>query len=382
MAKPPLSLYVHLPWCVQKCPYCDFNSYPGGDDATRRRYLDALCRDLESEAERADERRLVSIFLGGGTPSLFRADEIARLLDASRSHLAWADDIEVTMEANPGGLEHDDLRGYREAGVNRLSIGAQSFDAARLATLGRIHGVDDIALTVREAADAGFDNVNIDLMYALPGQDVAAALSDIDAAASLRPAHLSWYQLTLEPNTVFHARPPQDLPDEELAIAIQQAGEARLAELGFERYEVSAFARDRRRCRHNLNYWSFGDYLAVGAGAHGKLSTPAGVVRYRKSANPLQYMKRIESGVEQAATERLSDTDLLFEFMLNALRLVDGFDEQLFVARTRLPLPALRERLAPLAKRGLIAGGDGGRWRPTPKGQQFLNDLQAHFLPD
>ncbi len=381
-ARPPLSLYVHLPWCVRKCPYCDFNSYTGGDDATRSRYLDALCRDLESEAARADDRPLLSIFLGGGTPSLFRPDEISRLLDASRSHFALADDIEITMEANPGGVECGELKGYRDAGVNRLSIGAQSFDPGKLATLGRVHGVEDIGLTMREATAAGFDDVNIDLMYALPGQDVAGALADIEAAASLRPTHLSWYQLTMEPNTVFYARPPRDLPDEDLAFAIQQAGESRLAELGFERYEVSAYARNRRRCRHNLNYWSFGDYLAVGAGAHGKLSTQSGVVRYRKSANPLQYMREIERGKEHGAMENLSDSDLMFEFMLNALRLVDGFDEQLFVERTRLPLTALRERLAPLARRGLIAGGDGGRWLPTPKGQQFLNDLQAHFLPD
>jgi putative oxygen-independent coproporphyrinogen III oxidase len=381
-AIPSLSLYVHLPWCVRKCPYCDFNSYPGGDDANRRRYLDALCRDLESEATRADNRPLVSIFLGGGTPSLFRADEIARLLDASRSHFAWAEDIEVTMEANPGGLERGDLGGYRDAGVNRLSIGAQSFDPGQLEALGRVHRVEDIGITARVAKHAGFDNVNIDLMYALPGQDVDAALSDIAAAAALRPTHLSWYQLTLEPNTVFYARPPRDLPDDELAFAIQQAGEARLAELGFERYEVSAYARDGRRCRHNLNYWSFGDYLAVGAGAHGKLSTPAGIVRYRKSANPLQYMQEIETGAEQGAPAVLSDNDLLFEFMLNALRLVDGFDERLFVERTRLPLPVLRGRLAPLAKRGLVDGEDGGLWRPTLKGHQFLNDLQAHFLPD
>jgi oxygen-independent coproporphyrinogen-3 oxidase len=378
----PLSLYVHLPWCVRKCPYCDFNSYQGGDDASRQRYLDTLCRDLASEAARANDRPLVSIFLGGGTPSLFRADEIARLLDVSRSHFAWVDDVEITMEANPGGVERGDLRGYRDAGVNRLSIGAQSFDSGKLALLGRIHGVEDIGLTAREAAAAGFDDVNIDLMYALPGQDVAGAIADIDAAASLRPTHLSWYQLTLEPNTVFYARPPRDLPDEDLAFAIQQAGENRLVELGFERYEVSAYARDRRRCRHNLNYWSFGDYLAVGAGAHGKLSTPAGVVRYRKPANPLQYMQQIERGTEHDVTETLSDSDLLFEFMLNVLRLVDGFDEQLFVERTRLPLPALRERLAPLESRGLIDGGGDGRWRPTLKGQQFLNDLQAHFLPD
>ena len=379
---PPLSLYVHLPWCVRKCPYCDFNSYRGGDNASRRRYLDALIRDLESEAGRAAGRPLGSIFLGGGTPSLFRGDEIARLLETTRSQFAWTDDAEITMELNPGGVERDDIGRYRDAGVNRLSIGAQSFDPAKLELLGRVHRVADIGLAMQEATGAGFVDINIDLMYALPGQDVAGALADIDRAASLRPTHLSWYQLTLEPNTAFFARPPQNLPDEDLSFAIQRAGEARLAELGFERYEVSAWARDGRRCRHNLNYWSFGDYLAVGAGAHGKLTTPSGVFRYRKTANPLKYMQQIERGEHQGGKEIVGDTDLLFEFMLNALRLVDGFHEQLFVDRTRLPLPVLRERLAPLATRGLIAGGADGRWMPTPKGQQFLNDLQAHFLPD
>jgi putative oxygen-independent coproporphyrinogen III oxidase len=387
---PPLSLYVHLPWCVRKCPYCDFNSFSGGDPASRRRYLDALCRDLEAEADRAGGRPLVSIFLGGGTPSLFLSDEIGRLLEVARSHLACSDDIEITMEMNPGAVERGDLRGYREAGVNRLSIGAQSFDRDQLAVLGRIHGVEDTGLAVAEAAAAGFDDINIDIMYALPGQDVNGALADIDAAASLEPTHISWYQLTLEPNTVFHARPPENLPDEDLAFAIQEAGEARLAGLGFERYEVSAWARRGRRCRHNLNYWSFGDYLAVGAGAHGKLSTYAGIVRYRKPANPLQYMQGMEcagrrgGGQERdaVATQTIGGSDLLFEFMLNALRLVDGFDERLFVERTRLPLPVLRERLLPLETRGLIAGGKGGRWRPTAQGRQFLNDLQAHFLPD
>ena len=378
---PPLSLYVHLPWCVKKCPYCDFNSWSGGDDASRRRYLDALCTDLEAEAARAAGRSLVSIFLGGGTPSLFRADEIGRLLDATRSQLEFLRDIEVTMETNPGAVEHGDLRGYRAAGVNRLSIGAQSFDPGKLAALGRIHGVDDIGATVTEAMHAGFDNVNIDIMYALPGQDVAGALSDIDAAAALEPTHLSWYQLTLEPNTVFHARPPRELPDEDLVFAIQEAGEARLAKHGFERYEVSAWARGGRRCRHNLNYWSFGDYIAVGAGAHGKLSTSAGIVRYRKPAHPLQYMQHIETGGGQAAVQTLGDGDVLFEFMLNALRLTDGFDETLFEHRTRLPLPALRGRLLPLATRGLIAV-EGEHWRPTARGRQFLNDLQAHFLPE
>ncbi len=381
-AGPPLSLYVHLPWCVRKCPYCDFNSYRGGDDASRRRYLDALIGDMESEAGRAAGRPLDSIFLGGGTPSLFRADEIARLLDASRARFAWTQDAEVTMEVNPGGVERDDIRGYRDAGVTRLSIGAQSFDAGSLEVLGRVHCVEDIGLTVQEAAAAGFDDINIDLMYALPGQDIAGALADIDAAAALRPTHLSWYQLTLEPNTVFYARPPRHMPDEDRSFEIQRAGETRLAELGFERYEVSAWARDGRRCRHNLNYWSFGDYLAVGAGAHGKLSAPEGIFRYRKSANPVQYMRQIEQGGEQGGTEILDEADLLFEFMLNALRLVDGFSEQLFAERTRLPIPALRERLAPLQARGLVAGSEAGRWTPTLKGQQFLNDLQAHFLPD
>ncbi len=381
-ATPPLSLYVHLPWCVRKCPYCDFNSFAGGDAASRRRYLDALCADIAMEAAKADGRRLISIFLGGGTPSLFTAAEIDRLLVETRAQLGWADDVEVTMEVNPGAVERHDLGGYRHAGVNRLSIGAQSFDAEKLAVLGRVHDVGDIAATAREAADAGFRDINIDLMYALPGQGVAGALSDIDAAASLQPTHISWYQLTLEPNTVFHARPPQGLPDEDRAFDIQQAGEARLAALGFARYEVSAWARGGRRCRHNLNYWSFGDYLAVGAGAHGKLSTPGGIVRYRKHANPLQYMQQIERGGEPGTAEDVTGHDLLFEFMLNALRLVDGFDEALFLSRTRLPLPALRERLAPLAKRGLIAGEEGGHWRPTAKGRQFLNDVQAHFLPE
>ena len=373
---------MHLPWCVRKCPYCDFNSYAGGDDASRRRYLDALCRDMESEAERSGGRPLLSVFLGGGTPSLFRADEIARLIEECRSLFTWTADIEITMEANPGTVECGDLRGYRDAGVNRLSLGAQSFDAGRLEALGRIHAPEDTARSAAAAMEAGFENVNVDLMYALPGQGVAGALADIDAAAALRPTHISWYQLTLEPNTVFHARPPRGLPDEELSFEIQQAGEARLAALGYDRYEISAYARDGRRCIHNLNYWSFGDYLAVGAGAHGKLSTPDGVVRYRKTANPLQFMQEIEKDAGQPVPQALSDSDLLFEFMLNASRLVDGFDEGLFAARTGLPPALLQERLAPLAARDLVAGDGAGRWWPTETGQRFLNDLQAHFLPD
>jgi len=380
--QPPLSLYVHLPWCVRKCPYCDFNSYTAGDKAPRTRYLAALKADLAIEAERAAERPLVSIFLGGGTPSLFSPDEIAELLDAVRERYVLADNIEISMEANPGTVECGDPAGYRRAGINRLSIGAQSFSAACLATLGRIHSVDDIGRSVRAATEAGFTNINIDLMYALPGQDVDAALFDIEQAAELEPQHLSWYQLTLEPNTVFHARPPAALPDEETSWDIQQRGQQLLAELGYEQYEVSAYARRGRRSAHNLNYWSFGDYLAVGAGAHGKISNDEGIWRYVKSANPQQYMEQQEMHGEAPDLQPVGEADRLFEFLLNALRLTDGFDEQLFMARTGLAGDTLRQRLVPAIEKGLIVSVEEQFWRVTPLGRRFLNDLQAEFLPD
>lgn len=326
-------------------------------------------------------REIISIFLGGGTPSLFTPGEIGRLLDEAADVLSLADGVEITMEANPGTVECGDPGGYRKAGVNRLSIGAQSFDAQALAALGRIHGVADIGRAAGEARDAGFDNVNLDLMYALPGHDVAAAMSDIEAAVRLEPQHISWYHLTLEPNTVFHARPPAGLPDEDLSYEIQNEGEVVLAGHGYGRYEVSAFAGEGWRCLHNLNYWSFGDYLAVGAGAHGKLSTPEGIFRYAKPANPQHYMKWIEAGEDAARTE-IGDDDLLFEFMLNTLRLVDGFDETGFTARTGLPAGKLRRRLEPLVEKGLIAQAGAHRWLPTTTGRRFLNDVQAHFLPE
>jgi putative oxygen-independent coproporphyrinogen III oxidase len=378
----PLSLYIHLPWCVRKCPYCDFNSYTAGDRAPRARYLDALQTDLTAEAERAGERPLVSVFLGGGTPSLFTPDEIAGLLEALRERYVLADDIEITMEANPGTVECGDPAGYRQAGVNRLSIGAQSFSPASLALLGRIHSVEDISRAVRAATAAGFSNINIDLMYALPGQDVAAALFDIEQAAGLEPQHLSWYQLTLEPNTVFHARPPAGLPGEDTSFDIQQRGQQRLAELGYEQYEVSAYARNDRRSVHNLNYWTFGDYLAVGAGAHGKITNDEGIWRYAKIANPQQYMEQQEQGGDAPALKPVHAEDRLFEFLLNALRLTDGFDEELFEARTGLSADSLRQRLEPVIKRELIVSQGSGSWRVTPLGQRFLNDLQAEFLPD
>ena len=378
----PLSLYIHLPWCVRKCPYCDFNSYTAGDRAPRSRYLEALKTDLADEARRAGQRPLVSVFLGGGTPSLFTPDEIAGLLKAVREQYVLADDVEITMEANPGTVECGDPAGYRRAGVNRLSIGAQSFSPTSLAVLGRIHSVDDIGRAVRAATAAGFSNINIDLMYALPGQDVTAALFDIEQAASLEPQHLSWYQLTLEPNTVFHARPPAGLPGEETSFDIQQRGQQRLAELGYEQYEVSAYARNDMRSVHNLNYWSFGDYLAVGAGAHGKITDDEGIWRYAKIANPQQYMEQQEGRGDVPALKPVDGDDRLFEFLLNALRLTDGFDEQLFEARTGLPADSLRRRLEPVIKKGLIASQGELSWCVTPLGKRFLNDLQAEFLPD
>ena len=380
MTPPPLSLYVHLPWCVQKCPYCDFNSHTAGDSAPTDRYIDALITDLDRESARAGDRTIETIFLGGGTPSLFSPGQVEQLLTAVWARFQVAADVEVTMEANPGTVESGSPAGYREAGVNRLSIGAQSFDDAALRRLGRIHASDDIRLTVDAVRAAGFDNFNLDLMHALPGQTVAAAESDVRTAISLEPTHISWYQLTLEPNTVFHARPPEDLPDEGRVADIQEAGGALLQAAGFEQYEVSAWARDGRRCRHNVNYWQFGDYLAVGAGAHGKLSDAHGVSRYRKPANPLQYMLAMEQQSGYGQLEPIAGDDLLFEFMLNALRLAEGFPEAVFEERTGLPAAVLEEGASTAVEKGLIRRGANATWRPTELGWRFLNDLQAEFL--
>ena len=378
----PLSLYVHLPWCVQKCPYCDFNSYTMGEDAPLSNYLDALDIDLKLESPRAAGRRLQSIFIGGGTPSVFSPAQVGRILDTVAGYFSLVDDIEVTMEANPGTVECGDPAGYRKAGVNRLSIGAQSFSAERLDVLGRIHTVEDIRCAVIEAREAGFDNLNIDIMYGLPGQDSDDAIRDLDAAVDLDIDHLSWYQLTLEPNTVFHARPPAGLPDNDAAFAIQQAGQARLAELGFGQYEVSAYARDPgKRCRHNLNYWSFGDYLAAGAGAHGKISDAGGTWRYAKPANPKQYIETVGGGGYAAELRHIDDDERLFEFMLNALRLTDGFSDELFESRTGLARSLPEKRAERAIERGLMTRCGGNSWCVTALGQRFLNDLQAEFLP-
>ena len=380
MKLPPLSLYVHLPWCVRKCPYCDFNSHTAGDSAPTDRYVDALLSDLERERSRAGDRPVESIFLGGGTPSLFAPRQIERLLSAVAARFTLVADAEVTMEANPGTVESGSPAGYRAAGVNRLSIGAQSFDDDALRRLGRIHSSADIHRTVEAVKAAGFDNFNLDLMHGLPGQTVAAAESDVRTAIGLEPTHISWYQLTLEPNTVFHARPPRDLPDEELAFDIQDAGGALLREAGFAQYEVSAWAQAGHRCRHNMNYWQFGDYLAVGAGAHGKLSDAQGVSRYRKPANPLQYMLAMEQQSDCGPLEPITRDELLFEFMLNALRLADGFPEAVFSERTGLSAAVLEEGASSAMKKGLLRRDTDAAWRPTELGWRFLNDLQAEFL--
>jgi oxygen-independent coproporphyrinogen-3 oxidase len=381
VSAPPLSLYVHLPWCVQKCPYCDFNSHTRGDAAPHERYLNALLRDLDGEAVRGVGRPVESVFLGGGTPSLFSPDEIGRLLHGIRARLDIADSAEITMEANPGTVECGEPAGYRDAGINRLSLGGQSFNDELLRKIGRIHNSDDIVRAVNDARAAGFDNVNIDLMYGLPGQNVAAALDDIRKAISLGPTHISWYQLTLEPNTVFYALPPKDMPDDEMVFEIQGRGQALLAENGYRQYEVSAFARDGKMCVHNLNYWLFGDYLAAGAGAHGKITDTQGVFRYVKPANPRQYMKSIEVSGEGVTPAPVAGPDLVFEFMINALRLNEGFGEAVFCERTGLSAADLDTIMARVHAKGLVSRTREAGWRATSLGRRFLNDLQAEFLP-
>jgi oxygen-independent coproporphyrinogen-3 oxidase len=365
---------------VRKCPYCDFNSHKAGDAAPKERYIKALLRDLAGEADRADGRPVETVFIGGGTPSLFTPDEIQDLLKGVRALFPLGKTAEVTMEANPGAVECGSPAGYRDAGVNRLSIGAQSFDDELLSKLGRIHNSADITRAVREAQDSGFDNINIDLMHGLPGQSVEMALTDLRSAVELEPAHISWYQLTLEPNTVFYARPPANLPDNDLAFEIQDHGQALLADHGYEQYEISAYARNGQRCQHNLNYWLFGDYLAAGAGAHGKLSSASGVHRYQKPANPLQYMIAQEDPATNIDLTDLSRSDLMLEFMLNALRLNEGFAEDLFVARTGLSMEELEQATTEVRLKGLLERNAVGIWRPTDLGTRFLNDLQSEFV--
>jgi oxygen-independent coproporphyrinogen-3 oxidase len=375
-----IAIYVHIPWCVRKCPYCDFNSHAAPGRIPELTYVKALLADLDADLDLAAGRSVTSVFLGGGTPSLFGTDAIAGLLTGLAARLPFAADVEITMEANPGTVEHGRFEGYAAAGVNRVSLGAQSFDAARLKQLGRIHGPEEIGIAVSELRAASITNFNLDLMYALPEQTTAGALADLSSAIALGPAHLSHYQLTLEPGTAFYYRPPP-LPDDDQAFEMQNECQRMLAAAGFAQYEVSAYARPGRQCRHNLNYWRYGDYLGIGAGAHGKLTVGDRIIRTEKTRMPREYLRHAVNGLGSGDTRRsVPAADLPFEFMLNALRLCEGFALGDFERATGLAAHALEPGLAELAARTLMAE-TGGRWRPTGLGFRFLNDLQVAFLP-
>ena len=376
---PPLALYVHIPWCVRKCPYCDFNSHESKGDLPEAAYCDALILDLEMALPSVWGRRVHSIFFGGGTPSLFSAQAVEGLLADVRARLPLAPDCEVTLEANPGTVEAAKFGEFRLAGINRLSIGIQSFNPRHLKALGRIH--DDVqAKTAIAAANEHFDNINLDLMYALPGQSEREALEDVEQALSFKTCHLSFYHLTIEPNTVFHRRPPS-LPNADESAAIEEAVHARLAAAGYVHYETSAFSQPDRQCRHNLNYWRFGDYLGIGAGAHSKVSFPDRVLRQVRARQPREYMKEVEAGRPVREENALGRKDLVFEFMMNALRLHDGFAVPLFHERTGLPITAAEKPLNEAERRGFITR-DAHCIRPTETGRRFLNDLLELFLPD
>jgi len=379
----PLALYVHMPWCVKKCPYCDFNSHGLRGEPPYADYIDALLADLDGDIADVGEalhgRPIASVFFGGGTPSLFAPGHIARFLDGAHARLDFAGDCEITLETNPGTVEHGRFDGYLAAGVNRLSFGVQSFDDAKLRRLGRIHSAAEAEQAVKQARDAGYDNVNVDLMYALPEQTLAGALADIERAVALGPAHISHYQLTLEPNTAFHAKPPP-LPDEDSAWDMQEACQARLAAAGYAQYEVSAYARPERRCRHNLNYWQFGDYLGIGAGAHGKLTDGTGRVHRRwKRRHPRTYLSAADHPARTDGTQVVAADQLPFEYMLNALRLIDGVPMSDFAARTHLDDDAIAEALARCRANQWIEPGST-RLRTTPLGQRFLNDVISTFM--
>ena len=390
-----LALYVHMPWCVRKCPYCDFNSHQLKSAAPDASYIDALIRDFDLELPRLKNRRIDTVFFGGGTPSLFAPEEFNRLLGELRRRIGFADDVEITLEANPGTIERGRFAGYRDAGINRVSLGAQTFAPRALEALGRIHSAEDTHRAVAELRAAKLDNFNLDLMYALPQQTLEEALDDVRTACALEPQHISYYQLTLEPGTVFHARPPP-LPDEDAAWQIQSAGQTLLADAGYIQYEVSAYARPGKRCRHNVNYWLFGDYVGLGAGAHGKLSfaLPQRILRTAKPKQPRDYQKQVRDAQPDicnahagAALPRaaigessfISSQDLPFEFMLNALRLNEGFTVRDYRQRTGLEMSSVEAKLAQGAARGLLESREDG-WRPTELGRRFLNDLQASFL--
>ncbi|KIF64884.1 oxidase [Pseudomonas fluorescens] len=374
---PPLALYIHIPWCVRKCPYCDFNSHTASPVLPEQEYVDALLADLDQDLHAVYGRELTSIFFGGGTPSLFSAEALGRLLQGVEQRIPFAADIEITLEANPGTFEQEKFVAYRKLGINRLSIGIQSFQQEKLEALGRIHNGDEAVRAAGMARQAGFDNFNLDLMHGLPDQSLDDALSDLRQAIALKPTHISWYQLTLEPNTVFWNQPPV-LPEDDTLWDIQEAGQALLAEHGYAQYEVSAYAQAGRPARHNLNYWSFGDFVGIGAGAHGKLSHPDGrIVRTWKTRLPKDYLNPAKSF--QAGEKSLSNDEMPFEFLMNALRLTAGVESRLYPERTGLSLETLAEGRREAEQSGLLQV-EPSRLATTERGQLFLNDLLQQFL--
>ncbi len=377
----PLALYVHIPWCIRKCPYCDFNSHTAAE-LPEQAYIQALLTDLASELPYIWGRKLESIFIGGGTPSLFSAAGIDELLCGIRALLPFRPNIEITLEANPGTFEQAKFKGFREAGINRLSMGLQSFNPQHLQALGRVHNQAEALMAADIARHAGFTNFNLDLMFGLPQQTLSQALADLKQAIQLQPTHLSWYQLTLEPNTLFYKQPPV-LPDEDLLVDMQLAGQALLAQHGYQQYEVSAYSQPQYQCVHNRNYWEFGDYIGIGAGAHGKYTNPAdqSIHRYQKPRQPADYMQRVQQGQARSQTTTLVVADIIFEFMLNVLRLQSGFPLSLFTERTGLALELLSNGLQQGMQRGLLEL-DGSWLKPSPLGWQFLNTTIQLFLPD
>lgn len=381
MSHQPLGLYVHLPWCVRKCPYCDFNSHALKGEIPADDYLHALVLDLENDVSLVWGRAVGSIYFGGGTPSLFSADQIERLLGRIRSLLTISPNAEITLEANPGTVERDSFAAYSQAGITRVSLGAQSFDDASLKQIGRIHGREDVLRAVESLHSSGMENFNIDLMYGLPGQTVDMAVSDIRQAIDCRPAHLSHYNLTLEPNTAFAANPPS-LPDEEQCWEMQDACGQSMAEAGFDGYEISAWSRPGRACKHNLNYWRFGDYLAIGAGAHGKVTLPSEnrILRIAKQRHPRRYLAAAQDGQWRAETRELGGDERIFEFFLNRLRLSEPIDKEAFSNCTGLPLEAISPYVKIAVEKGLLEDRSDDLVQ-TGLGRRFNNDLQALFLP-
>ncbi len=374
---PPLSLYIHVPWCVRKCPYCDFNSHTSPQSLPQKDYIAALIDDLQADLAWVQGRQIASVFIGGGTPSLFSGQSYQDLFGQLRQSLDFATNCEITLEANPATVEHDNFEGYLKAGINRLSLGVQSFNPQHLQVLGRIHSQQDAVNAIQLAKQAGFSNFNIDLMHGLPNQSLEDALLDIETALSFNPSHVSWYQLTIEPNTAFYRQPPT-LPDDDTLWAIQEAGQHKLAQAGLLQYEVSAYTH-HKPSQHNLNYWQFGDYLGIGAGAHGKVTTPQGIFRYRKTRLPKDYLAAAPLHQARLGLEKITTEDLYFEFMMNALRLKEGVPIDYFSQRTGLDWPTLQAQLTPTIAKNWISL-ENHHIKCTDLGFNYLNDVLSLFL--